>query len=259
VFVFRYTGDGPWGGWEEEARLYPTPEFVNQAIDYGEAVALLHGVSSARGSEEAFVIGGAPNETIGEFLPNNIYQGAAYVHRRDATGAWALDGRLVPEGVGVEDYTGSAVALAADTAGTVWAAAWSDRSYVVWRREGPQAWVEETRFDAGAYSGPFGSTSLAGSAPGPAGPGAVLAGVVGGAVQVWRRGGAPEDPWAEEAMLVPSADGPFDAFGTSVALDGDLLVVSSRHAVSGFPPGGRAYVFRYTGEGLFGGWEEAIL
>src|SRR5690606_11760789 len=170
--VCESTENGAAVGWVGETRQCPAPQFAKHTIDYGEAVALLHGVSSARGSEEAFVIGGAPNETIGEFLPNNIYQGAAYVHRRDATGAWALDGRLVPEGVGVEDYTGSAVALAADTAGTVWAAAWSDRSYVVWRREGPQAWVEETRFDAGVYSGPFGSTSLAGSAPGPAGPGA---------------------------------------------------------------------------------------
>lgn len=257
LFVFRYTGSGPWAGWEEEARLYPTPEYVNQAIDYGEAVAVLHGVSSASGSEEAFVIGGAPNETIGEFLPNNIYQGAAYVHRRDATGAWALDGRLVPEGVGVEDYTGSAVALAADTAGAVWAAAWSDRYYVVWRREGPHAWVEEARFDADAYSLPFGRTVLGGSAPGPAGPGALFAAPTGdGSVRVWRHDGGQSPPWMEEAALVPSADGPYDAFGTSVALDGDLLVVGSRHAASGSPPGGRAYVFRYTGDGPFGGWEE---
>jgi hypothetical protein len=211
-----------------------------------------------------FAIGGAPNERI-FFGSEDFAHGAAYVYRRDPTAVpserWGLDARLVPDGVDSEDNTGSAVALAADAEGTVWAAAWSDHYLVVWRRDGPPdgpgTWTEETRFDVGGYAFGFGRTYYAGSAPALGRTAARFAGPTGdGFVRVWRHdeGGAP--PWVEEAALVPSADGPQDAFGASVALDGDLLVVGSKHVASGFPPGGRAYVFRYTGAGPFGGWEE---
>src|SRR6185503_15540586 len=76
-----------------------------------------------------------------------------------------------------------------------------------------------------------------------------------GAVYVLRRSGAT---WTQEAYIKASNTGGDDGFGTSVALDGDLLVVgapredSSSAGVDSTPNegaanAGAAYVYRRTG------------
>ncbi|MET0229984.1 MAG: hypothetical protein ABW186_03535 [Rhodanobacteraceae bacterium] len=74
----------------------------------------------------------------------------------------------------------------------------------------------------------------------------------GGAVYVFLRNGTA---WTQEARLTPSDAAPHDAFGTSVALDGDTLLAGApgKHRGSvGSYANGAAYVFVRGG----GGWAQ---
>jgi hypothetical protein len=55
--------------------------------------------------------------------------------------------------------------------------------------------------------------------------------------------------WIQEAMLFASDGALQDAFGSSVAMDGELVVAGANKADAGGPDGGAAYVFRGDGSG----------
>ena len=74
-------------------------------------------------------------------------------------------------------------------------------------------------------------------------------GIAAGAAYVYRYDGAQ---WIEEAKLLASDAAPHEAFGFSVALDGDVAIVGAPgrklvESQTGAASPGAAYVFRYTG------------
>jgi hypothetical protein len=82
--------------------------------------------------------------------------------------------------------------------------------------------------------------------------GADRASLGAGAVYVFARSGTS---WSQEARLVASDAAPHDAFGTSVALDGDTLIAGApvkRRGTAGSYANGAAYVFTRGG----GGWAQ---
>ncbi len=251
VYVFRYTGAGPLAGWEQETELRPSAPF-EQSTHLGSAVALLS--NSAR---ETFSLAGAPQESLSMFQ-SEINTGAAYVFRRDATtGRWTREAKLIPEGVEAFDYTGGAVALTANAAGdSVWAAAWSGTAVYLWRRE-PEAesarWTPEQVLEIGFSLPPTSSANaaLAGAAPGPASAARGAALLIGRTL--WRRTAeALNASWEAEAVFAGS-DPSDPPLGGARALDGDLVLLGAGRVTA---QGGAAYLFRYTGEGPFGGWVE---
>ncbi len=70
-----------------------------------------------------------------------------------------------------------------------------------------------------------------------------------GAAYVFRRQGTE---WVEHTKLVSSEETPGDFFGTSVAIDGDTILVGGHRTNEPFADGGSVYVFERTGEN----WEE---
>jgi hypothetical protein len=79
------------------------------------------------------------------------------------------------------------------------------------------------------------------------------AGADAGAAYVFVR---QDDGWTQQAKLLPSAAGSADAFGWSVALDGDTALIGARQHVTDGRRIGAAFVFRRT-EGTWR--EEAVL
>lgn len=268
VYAFRQTGQGPYGGYVEEAALRPQvgngPNGSSSPASYGQSI----GVCAVPGGD-TFVIGGAPGETIPN--PNRpvvpFYSaGAAYVHRRDAaTGTWTLDRRLAGPSPRTDGQDGINVAIACEPAATPGGTPIVDafvtmsvsdgtRRLLVWHRDAAGAWsIGQTLSDG---------FPVVATAPGP---GSTHAAVIRSArfqrVEVLRRLGPESAPYAVEATLSSPLTGPYDYYGSRLDIDRDLIVVGSENNLpNGVPGVGRAHVYRYTGSGPFGGWaEEAVL
>lgn len=273
TYVFRQTGQGQYAGYAEEAVLRPVPAAPFDggprspgipSLQYGFSV----GACVVPGGD-TFVVGGAPDEPTPD--PDErggvrVSTGAAYVHRRDAaTGAWALDGRLAVPDPRAYTYGGTAVAIACEAPAvpgdppTVEAVVWADTRFVIWHRDAAGAWSMRQTIPSGG--GPFpvsGVTDvLVMSSPGPAATRPALLTDLRGA-QVWRRTGPESSPWVVEATLSSPLTGQDEGFGRGLDIDRDLIVVGTQYdpPTTGTPAGGRAHVYRYTGTGPFGGWEE---
>jgi hypothetical protein len=270
VVVFRHTGTGAFGGYAQESSLRPAPVSVLPGGagvptgKYGFAVD-----ACVVPGSDTFVVGGAPYEGARNPADPNrdwIRAGAAYVHRRDAaSGVWSLDGRLAVPDPRDYAYGGVAVGIACEASAvpgdppTVEAVVWVDTRFVVWHRDAAGAWSmrQTTPFGVGALPVSGVTDVFVVSAPGPAATRPVLAMIGGQWVDVLRRSGPEGAPWTAEAMLSSPLTGPNDFYGRAIAIDRDLIVVGTEYdPPSGPYEGGRAHVYRYTGTGPFGGWEE---
>lgn len=249
---------------------YIKPEIPAGASQLGASVAI----------DGAYLAVGAPFDASGD--PKNPADtsapdsGAVYVFRRDGA-TWVQDAYLKAGNADAFDSFGMRVALSGDTLAVAAPGEDSadpadpadngaeDSGAVYVFRRGADGWQEEAYLKAEnlAAVDAFGTglalagDVLAAGAPAedsadPADPG--NNGLANsGAVYVFRRSA---EGWQQEAYLKASNRGAGDAFGSSVALAGDVLVAGATSEDSAFAedPGdngalgsGAAYVFRHSG------------
>ena len=193
--------------------------------------------------------------------------GSAYVFRRDGSGTWIEEQKLLPtiDG-GANDRFGKAFAVGENCvlvgSSLNSAAVFEGGAAYVWRYDAlSSTWIEEARLQpptptpeeragvAVALDGPAGSElAVVGAFDYDANPGDPLAGT--GAAYVYRR---VAGTWMYEGRLTSSDGVARDGFGWTVAVSGEVILVGSVFADhSGLVDAGAVYVFRRVG----GVWTE---
>ncbi len=187
---------------------------------------------------------GAPNS--GRYGPES---GAAFIYRR-LGGAWNYDGSLTAPGVTSGDHFGLAVATdgvsvavgAPDDSG----AAFDSGSARVFRHNGTH-WVADPTVIApgGATDDRFGAAVvISGDTLAVAAPGSDTATADAGAVMIFTRvGGA----WIHAQTLTPPDADPGDRFGTSVAIDGNRMIIGAYADDEHGTDAGAAYIYERLG------------
>ena len=212
--------------------------------------AILVSPAPSTSAEMSFGVG-VDGTTIAIGAPGeNDVAGAAYVVDC-ATLPCGTPLRIAPDELVPADAFGTALGLSSNTLVVTAAGAVPGEAYV-FVGDGI-GWTQQAKLVPGGLTTGerFGqSVSLAGDR---VALGAGRIGVDGtGAVYVFVRTGTV---WSQEAKLTPSDGEPFDAFGTSVALDEDTIVVGAPMKASTTPgsyANGAAYVFTRGA----GGWTE---
>ncbi len=229
--VFRY--DGAQGAWVEDARLLPDD---GEAFDaFGVSVAIRGGtiLVGATGDDDA-----APDA------------GAAYVFRLDPdTGDWGLQQKLTADDGTAGDAFGASVSVAGGTA-LVGAsldgdAAGQSGAAYVFRFDGDaSAWAQEQLLLPAqpVVVGRFGHAVLVQGDLAFVGAPADLSSTEPGAVTIFRYEAATSS-WDLEHELLAADGAAGDAFGSSLALSGDVLVVGAPFD----DDAGSAYVLRSDG------------
>jgi len=228
AYVFRYDGTS----WVEDPKLAASD---GQLGDY-------FGISVAVDGDTALI--GA-----GRHDGNGTDAGAAYVFRYDGT-SWVEEAKLTPLDAGASDYFGYWVALDRDTA--LVGAVGSDGHTVdsgaayLFHYDGT-AWAQEAKLIAfdGAEGDFFGrAVALSGDT-------AVIGagrdddkGQNSGAAYIFRKN---ETGWSHMSKLTASDGSDFDAFGMSVAIEADTVVIGAFGDDDKGGSAGSAYIFRYDG------------
>jgi hypothetical protein len=191
------------------------------------------------------LIAGSPFDDVG----SNSNQGSAYVYVRSGS-AWAQQAKLVASDAAANSWLGYSAAVSGDTAVAGALAAGEDqRGYAyVFTRSG-STWSQQARLTAAdaADSDSFGlsvavdgDTIVVGASVKDVG-----SNVDQGAVYVFTRSGST---WTQQAKLTASDGASGDEFGTSVAIDGDSLIVGAfADDVGSNSNQGSAYVFTRSG------------
>jgi hypothetical protein len=214
----------------------------------------LFGFSVAVSGDTALV--GATTASVG----GNGYQGEAYLFTRSG-GAWALQQMLTADDGQAGDCFGWSVALSGDTAlvgapdATVGTVLVQGAAYV-FTRSGA-SWTQEQKLTGGdgvtmaefGYSVALaGDTALIGARWDDAD-----AAYRQGAAYVFTRAGAV---WTRQQQLIAGDGAAGDAFGSSVALSGDVALVGApSHDVDSNIDQGAAYVFTGSGASWLQGSE----
>jgi RNase P/RNase MRP subunit p29 len=239
VYVFTHTN----GVWSQEANLKASNP---GEVDYfGESVAV---------SGDVLVVG-APGDSHSAYL-----SGAVYVFRR-TNGVWSQEAYLKASNINAHDRFGASVAVDGST--LVVGAPWDDGDHSV-PRSGTVyvflylfgAWGQQTYLKASnsrVYDFFGRSVAVDGNTLVVGAPGDSRSAPVSGAVYVFTH---TNGVWSQEADLKASNVGKGDFFGTSVAVDGNTLVVgeswedSSATGINGdqsdnsAKESGAVYVFR---------------
>jgi len=223
-----------------EAGRLASPEAMTGAR-FGKAVAI---------DGRLAVIGAENQGASGAFTFDG--HGAVFVLRRGLSG-WVNEATLVNEPSPLPGSFGTAVAASGQrvlvgAASADGVALRTGAAYVFASAGG--AWVQEARLiaDDGRRHDLFGaSVAIDGDVAVIGAPQNTLTGP--GFAYVFRR---VDGVWNQEAKLLASDGGADDAFGISVAVRGDTVVVGAWNHLNNaqsFPDGeGAAYIFRFTGE-----------
>ena len=211
-----YVFTEPNGGWAdatETAKLTASNEHNGDQLGYSVAV------------EGGTVVAGAH-----EYDDSGSSSGSIYVFNEPASGAWAdatETARLSASDGGVNDYFGSSVSVDGNTAvvGAYGVADNKGAAYVFTRQAGAWSQVAKLTASDGVTFNLFGQTVAV--------DGDTV--VVGANLKDSSQGGAyvftkPSGGWTdatETAKLTASDGAPYDLFGTSVAVEGDTVVVSA--------------------------------
>lgn len=185
--------------------------------------------------------------------------GAAQVYLRASDGSWSETDLLAPANLADGDRFGAGVAVEGDTLliGAPGDSQWTTRSGAVYvfERQGDGSWLQvDVLRPADANSDDRFGDRIAID-----GDRAVIAAnksssfTAGYAAYVYERT-APGAPWMEAAKLVNSDHATFDGFGTSLAIDGDRIVVGAPNPLGSAPGLGAAYLFVRRSDGT---WLEA--
>jgi hypothetical protein len=228
AFVFRRVGQA----WVEETPL--TPVGAVAGVQFGNAVAMVgHRVM------------------VGAWLDNEAapQAGAVHVFEEDLEG-WSSAQKLQASRAGAGAFFGASLAGAGDVAvvgapGSDEAGTNAGAAYVF--RFLRSSWVEqavlfaeEPTFNAqfGVSVATDGFVIVVGSSLDD------VNGTNSGAAYVFRFDG---EAWNHETTIIGSDSGPQDQFGTSVAVDGDTIVVGAPGEDDAGPSSGAAYVFGFDG------------
>ena len=184
--------------------------------------------------------------------------GAAYLFQR-CVNTWWLVAKLTAEDASAEDLFGWSVGLGGEVA--LVGAPYDDDSgsvsgsAYVFERRGDANWFQVAKLTAGdAESGDFFGRAVAVSADVAVvgSPQDNDLGTDSGSVYVFERG--PGCTWSQTAKLLPD-DGDYgDQFGTSVAIDGDVIVIGTPDDEDQGNWSGSAYVFEASHDGT---WSQA--
>lgn len=253
VYYRNYGGSDNWG---EVAKIIPTDGVWNDY--FGHCVAA---------SDNTMVVGAYGDDDNGS---NN---GAHYIYYRDQGGSdnWELIKKSVSsDGRGIDwggDYFGRSISICEDT--LVVGAPWDDdngtssgAAYVYYRDRG-------TTDNWGLVKKIIASDSVTGDHFGQAVSVSGDTIVVGADLEdddgwTWRTGAAyifyrdhgGTNNWGEVKKIIASDPVDQDRFGYSVAISGNMLVVSSPgETLYGYPGSGSAYIF-YQDEGGADNWGE---
>ncbi len=222
VYIFARSGDG----WIEQSKLVandaaPSGEFGSVLAMSGDTLAVANG----RGAQ------------------------AVYIFRRNGA-TWAQQAKLILDDNPDGSYFSTALALSGETlaigAVTFGGGGAGSNGVYLFQRD-RAAWSQQAQLvaDDVAFNTGFGvSVAFDGNTLVIGAPGDSDAGLVAGAAYLFRRDG---DTWIAHGKLTAGDATAMDGFGSSVALQGDFLVVGAGgDDDSGFL-GGSAYVFRRSG------------
>ncbi|HWN71655.1 MAG TPA: FG-GAP repeat protein, partial [Haliangium sp.] len=236
VYVFRRTG----AAWQQEAYLKASNS--EELDEFGSSLALSGDTLAVGVNQEDSSSPGVDGNQDDDSASNS---GAAYVFGR--TGAtWQQQAYLKASNPGAADEFGYSVALSGDTlavgsrfeSGAAENAVLGSGAVYVFGRTGA-TWEQQAYLKAsnpGEYDVFGTSVALSGDtlAVGATGESSAAQGVDGdqaddaaensGAVYVFRRAGTD---WQQQVYLKASNTGAHDAFGASLALSGDTLVVGA--------------------------------
>lgn len=172
---------------------------------------------------------------------NQYSSGLVYVYRTTAQGKWTAAGRLAAPDSARNDGFGAAVALDGSTL-LVSSTTNNDGGGTVYAFTGKgTAWKPAGKLTVPEDSAGFGSAIVLHGDM--AVIGAPSVGDEQGAVYLFKRSGAT---WTRDTMIQPANLAPKSDFGSSIAIEGDLMVVGAAGADSGV---GSAYVYRNSGSG----------
>jgi len=231
AYVYRHDGNT----WMEEQKLVASD--AQAGAEFGCAVSVCR---------EWIVVGAQRDDQGGESA------GAAYVFRHDGI-RWTEAEKLVAGDASPMGGFGNALSLSGDAVliGASAATSAEPGSAYVYRFDGA-SWNEE-RLEAsdledgdqfGCSVNLDGDLAVVGASRKDSG-----AGVDSGVAYVFRFDGTS---WVEEQRLSASDGQPYDRFGRSEAVDGDLLLVGARGDDDRGESAGAAYVFHHDG----GEWRE---
>ncbi len=233
VFVYKNTP----GSIEEPSLLIPSD--ASSASFFGNAVAI---------DGDRIVVG---SRGTGEAGP---WTGSAYVFERNGE-AWTEQAKLIAASQTAFDLFGNAVAISGDTilVGARWkgiGVAYLAGAVFIYERL-PNGRYTRVRLVGDAVGDMFGeSLAIEGDTIAIGAWSADAQGLDSGAVHVYRRQGSD---WVQEALLSAEDGAPFDHFGSTLALKGDLLVVGAEGDDETDQDRGSAYVF----ERLAGAWTQS--
>ena len=227
------------GGWNQQAKLTGSD---NAAFNgYGNAVSV---------SGDIAVIGAYLDDDNGE------NSGAAYVHERDANGAWLPRTKLHAGDGAAGDWFGLAVSVSGDTA--IIGASRSDGtgtdsgSVYVFVRDAGGTWSQQARLvanDAGKRTRFGEHISISGNTAVISGSWADHNGDYSGAAYVFVR--AANGSWSQQAKLLAADGGGGTSYGDSVAISGDTVIIGAEDdSARGFYSGS-AYVYTRAANGVW--------
>ena len=232
-YIYRYNGTT----WPEETELLASDGGANDVFGYSVAISGDLAIVGAYGDDD-----------------NGILSGSAYVYRSDGR-TWIEEAKLLPSDGEPNAWFGNAAAIDGDVA-IVGAPAddqngrESGAAYIYRFDPVTSAWVEEAKLLASdGAAGDFLGNSVAIDGA------VVIVGAFGredngtgsGAAYVYRfdPSGGPGSGWTEEAKLLDPNGAPFDNFGRSVAISGDVSIVGAPGDDDNGVQSGSAFIYRF--------------
>ncbi|MGB5753365.1 MAG: FG-GAP repeat protein [Thermoanaerobaculia bacterium] len=219
---------------EEQQKIWASDGVVEDR--FGFSIAL---------NREFLVVGAIGNDAAG--VPN---VGAAYVFRRDqSSGSWQEEAKLSVIGGDAYDVFGAFVAVRGTT---VFVSAPQDDDWgvdsgavYVYRKDGDLNWIMTQKLyapDHRSHHG-FGGPLAVGGDLLVVGALDDDLGFLAGAAYVFREDPLALGTWSHLTKLTASEGQDLDSFGSSVAIDGDLIVVGADNDDHDGTRSGSAYVF----------------
>jgi len=239
AYIFERDNEG---NWIETAKLLASDGDIQDS--FGRAVSI---------SGDIAIIGSSRDDD------NGAESGSVYIFKKDDSGNWNEETKLLSSDGAAGDRFGIAVGISGSTA--VVSAYFDDDnatdsgSAYIFERDSSGSWAEEAKLlpdDGGITFDDFGtSVSISGDV--------ALIGVPedddndpgSGSAYVFEKDGSGE--WNQTAKLLPSDGDANDKFGFSVSVFGDVMLIGAYADEANSSFSGSAYIFRRDDTGL---WNE---
>ncbi len=229
AYIFQRSPDG--SGWTQQQKLT-----ASDGVGGGTAVGDLFGWSAAISGDYA-VIGAFADDDNGDA------SGSAYIFRRSGS-TWTQQQKLTASDGTANDIFGAAVAISGDYV-IIGAQGDGAGSAYVFQRSG-STWTQQQKLTAN--TGGFGQFAQTVAISGDY---AIIGdwsdnpmGSASGSAFIFQRSGST---WTQQQKLIPSDGAASDAFGESVAINGDYIIVGAIGDDDKANNAGAAYLFRRIG------------